>query len=103
MRLQRSINIAATPEKVWPFLVEPEKIMKWFTLLRKFEYTGNKQSGVGAVFHYEEKSGAQSGKVMVFLSGGIDSSSRDSIQRWRTYQVINFDSMLTMFVVTRKK
>jgi uncharacterized protein YndB with AHSA1/START domain len=59
MRVQRSIEIAAPPQKIWPFLVEPEKILKWFNLLRKFEYTGDKRSGVGTTFYYEEKSGGQ--------------------------------------------
>lgn len=59
MRVERSIEIAAPPEKIWPFLVEPEKIMQWFTLLRTFEYTGEQKSGVGTPFYYEEKSGPQ--------------------------------------------
>ena len=59
MKVQRSIEIAATPEKIWPFLVEPEKILKWFNLLQKFEYTGEKRSSVGTTFYYEEKSGGQ--------------------------------------------
>jgi len=59
MRIQRSIEIAAPPEKIWPFLVEPEKILKWFTLLQKFEYTGEQRSGVGTPFYYEEKSGGR--------------------------------------------
>jgi len=57
VKLQRSIEIAAPPDKVWPYLVEPEKIMKWFTFLKKFEYTGMQKSGVGTTFYYEEKSG----------------------------------------------
>ena len=57
MIVQRSIEVAAPPEKIWPFLIEPEKIMKWFTLLRKFEYTGEKHNGTGTTFYYEEKSG----------------------------------------------
>jgi len=57
MRIQRSIEIAAPPDKIWPFLVEPDKIMQWFTLLKKFEYTGEQRSGVGTPFYYEEKSG----------------------------------------------
>jgi len=61
MRVQRSIEIAAPPEKIWPFLVEPEKILKWFTLLEKFEYTSEQRSGVGTTFYYEEKSG---GRIM---------------------------------------
>jgi len=59
MKVQRYIDIAAPPEKVWPFLVEPEKILKWFNLLRKFEYTGEKRSGAGTTFYYEEKSSGQ--------------------------------------------
>ena len=57
MKLQKSIDIAAPSEKIWPYLVEPEKIMKWFTLLRKFEYTNKRCGGVGTTFYYEEKSG----------------------------------------------
>ena len=57
MRIERSVEINAPPEKIWPFLIEPEKIMKWFTLLKKFEYTGEQDGGVGTPFYYEEKSG----------------------------------------------
>ena len=56
MRVQRSIEIAAPPEKIWPFLVEPEKILKWCITLEKFEYTGEQCSGVGTHFYFEEKS-----------------------------------------------
>jgi uncharacterized protein YndB with AHSA1/START domain len=56
MRVQRSIEIAAPPEKIWPFVVEPDKILKWFYLLQKFEYTNEQRSGVGTPFYYEEKS-----------------------------------------------
>lgn len=59
MKVERSVDIAAPTEKVWPFLVEPEKILKWFDLLKKFEYTSDKRSGVGTTFYYEEKSGGQ--------------------------------------------
>jgi len=29
MKVQRSIDITAPPEKIWPFLVEPNKVLKW--------------------------------------------------------------------------
>jgi uncharacterized protein YndB with AHSA1/START domain len=58
MRIERSIDTAATPERVWPLLVAPEEIMKWFTLLESFEYTGE-QRGVGTTFHYDERSGGR--------------------------------------------
>lgn len=59
MKIQRSIEIAVPPDKIWSFLIEPEKIMKWFTLLQKFEYTSKQRSGVGTSFYYEEKSGGR--------------------------------------------
>jgi uncharacterized protein YndB with AHSA1/START domain len=55
MKIQGSINVAAPPEKVWPFLVEPERILKWYTLLQRFEYTSEQHSGVGTTFYMEEK------------------------------------------------
>ena len=55
MRIQRSIEIAAPPEKVWPFLVEPDKILKWCITLEKFEYTSDQRNGVGTPFYFEER------------------------------------------------
>ncbi len=72
MKLQRSIEIAAPPEKIWPFLVEPEKIMKWFTFLRKFEYTSKQHSGVGTTFYYEEKSGPQLMKLNYVVTEWVE-------------------------------
>jgi uncharacterized protein YndB with AHSA1/START domain len=57
MRLQKSIEIAAPPEKIWPFLVEPEKILKWCITFQKFEYTGEQRGGVGTPIYIEEKAG----------------------------------------------
>jgi uncharacterized protein YndB with AHSA1/START domain len=57
MKIQRSIETTASPQRVWPLLVEPEEILKWFTLLEKFEYTSDQRRGPGATFHYEERSG----------------------------------------------
>ncbi len=55
MQVQRSIDIAAPPQKVWPFLSEPDKILEWYIPLRKFEYTSEQRNKVGAPFYYEEK------------------------------------------------
>jgi len=57
MRVQRSIEIVASPEKIWPFLVEPEKILQWCITFQKFEYTGKQRSGVGTPLYVEEKAG----------------------------------------------
>ena len=57
MKVQNSIEIAASPDKIWPFLVEPEKILKWCITFLKFEYTGEQRGGVGTTFYLEEKAG----------------------------------------------
>ena len=55
MKVEKSIEISATPDKVWPFLVEPNKIMKWFDTFKKCEYANDKHTGVGAAYYVEEK------------------------------------------------
>jgi uncharacterized protein YndB with AHSA1/START domain len=55
MKVQDFIEIAAPPEKIWPFLVEPERILRWYTLLQRFEYTSEQHSGAGTTFYMEEK------------------------------------------------
>jgi uncharacterized protein YndB with AHSA1/START domain len=57
MKVHRSIEIEAPPEKIWPFLVEPDKILKWCITFIKFEYTNEQRSGVGGTFYLEEKAG----------------------------------------------
>lgn len=59
MKVQRSINIAAPPEKVWPFVAEPEAILEWYMPLQKFEYTSDQRNEVGAPIHFEEKVGGR--------------------------------------------
>ena len=55
MDVHRSIDIAAPPERVWPFLVEPDKVMRWFVGLHEFRYLDAGSRGVGARVHMEEK------------------------------------------------
>lgn len=59
MKISRSIDMAASPQRVWPLLVQPEAILKWFTLLERFDYTSEPPHGPGATFHYEERSGSR--------------------------------------------
>jgi uncharacterized protein YndB with AHSA1/START domain len=58
MTIERSVDTTAPAERVWPLLVTPEDILKWFTLLESFEYT-SEHRGVGATFHYDERSGGR--------------------------------------------
>jgi uncharacterized protein YndB with AHSA1/START domain len=55
MKTESSIEIAAQPEAVWPFLVEPPKILQWCITFKKFEYTSEQRSGVGTEVYIEEK------------------------------------------------
>ena len=55
MKVEKSIKISAPPEKIWPFLIDAEKIPMWFDSFRKCEITSEKKSGVGTTYYIEEK------------------------------------------------
>lgn len=55
MRIQKTIDINAAPEKVWPFFVEPEKVLQWYTTFKRFEYTGSQRDGIGTPLYIEEQ------------------------------------------------
>lgn len=54
---EKSIQIEALPEEVWTCLTHPNWIQKWWTALREYDYTSEKQSGLGMTFVVEEKIG----------------------------------------------
>ena len=55
MKICRSIVIKADPEKIWPFLVEPEYILKWCFTLESFEYMSSQKGGKGSTFRFVDK------------------------------------------------
>ncbi len=57
MKAQKSIEIAAPPSKIWPFFVEPEKILQWCITFKKFEYVSPKPGSEDAQVYIEEKAG----------------------------------------------
>ena len=60
MYVRMTVDIEAPPEIVWPYLVEPEKTVQWFTALKVFEYTSEAKGGVGSTFYwFEEAAGRQ--------------------------------------------
>ena len=55
MRIEKSIEIAAPPERIWPFLIDPEKVLQWSITFRTFQYIGEQRRGVGTPLYIEEK------------------------------------------------
>ncbi len=55
MKVEKSIDIAAPPEQIWPFFTYPEKVMQWSITFKKFQYSGDQKSGVGTPLYIEEK------------------------------------------------
>ena len=105
MKVQKSIKVAAPPEKIWPFLVEPEKILKWCITFLKFEHTSDQNNGVGKTFYIEEKAGGplmklnfkitewmENEKVAFRMTSG--SFVKDYFQSW-TIQAIPSGSRFT--------
>jgi hypothetical protein len=57
MKAQKSIEINAPVEKIWPYLFEPEKVLQWCSTYKKFEFTSAQQGGVGTPLYIEEQAG----------------------------------------------
>ncbi len=54
MFVTMSVDIKAPPERVWEFLVEPDKAMQWFTALKRYDWT-SEPGGVGSTFTWDEE------------------------------------------------
>ena len=63
MRVEKSVEITALPEKVWSFLINPDKVLLWYTPLQKFEYTSEQHAIEGTPLYFEEK---VAGRLMKF-------------------------------------
>jgi len=57
MKVQKSIEANVPVNKVWPYFVEPEKIMQWCITFKKVEYTSDQHGGVGTPIYIEEQAG----------------------------------------------
>jgi len=55
MKIEKSIEIAAPPERIWPFFIDPEKVLQWSITFREFQFTGEQRRGVGTPLYIEEK------------------------------------------------
>ena len=68
MKMHSSIEIAAAAEKIWPFLVEPKKILKWATTLKKIYFTSEQCSGLNATFYFEERAASPLVKLNLVIT-----------------------------------
>ena len=57
MKVEKSAVISATPQQIWPYLIEPDKIMKWCGTFQKCDFAGDRFNGPGNRFYVEEKAG----------------------------------------------
>ncbi|MBI4187959.1 MAG: SRPBCC family protein [Chloroflexi bacterium] len=55
MKIKKSIEIAAGAERIWPFLVEPENILKWCGTVKRILHTSEQRSGLRTSFYFEER------------------------------------------------
>jgi carbon monoxide dehydrogenase subunit G len=77
MKVQKSIDIAVSPDKIWPFFVEPEKVMQWCITFRKYEYTNKQYYGVGTPIYIEEQAGGPLMKMNFKITDCIENEKLD--------------------------
>jgi len=57
MKVEKSEVMSATPQQIWPYLIEPDKMMKWCSTFQKCDFVGDRFVGPGDCFYIEEKAG----------------------------------------------
>jgi uncharacterized protein YndB with AHSA1/START domain len=72
MKVQKKIVINALPEMVWPFLIEPDKILKWCITLESFEYTSPQKKGKHSTFRYIDKGAVHKVEVNCIITEWIE-------------------------------
>jgi hypothetical protein len=55
MKIEKSIEISAVAENIWPFLIEPANILKWCSTVKTITHTSEQRSGLMTPFYFEEK------------------------------------------------
>ena len=75
MRLQKSIEIKAVAEKIWPLLAEPNNIAKWCSPAKKIRRTNEQLSGLGTTFYFEERAVGRLMKLNFIITEWIENHS----------------------------
>jgi len=68
MRVEKAIEVNVPANSVWPYFVEPERILQWCTTFKRFEYTSDQRGGVGAPIYIEEQAGGPLMKMRFEIS-----------------------------------
>jgi uncharacterized protein YndB with AHSA1/START domain len=74
VRVERFIEIAAPPEKVWTFLSKPAMVLEWYIPLQRFEYISEKQSVKGAPIYFEEKVAGRLMKLVCVVTESVENT-----------------------------
>ena len=78
-RIEKSIEIKASPEKLWP-MIFAAGMMKWYAPLKKIDYTSKEKNKVGATVHVITE--------LAGLKGEYDCETTEVIENekvgWRT-------------------
>jgi uncharacterized protein YndB with AHSA1/START domain len=69
MEVTKSVDIAASPGRIWPYMSQPAKVLEWYFPLRKFEYTSSRHDEVGAPLYFEEKTSGGTIKMDCIVTG----------------------------------
>ncbi len=72
MQVHRSVEVAAPPERIWPLLVEPDNILKWYPTLRVFQYEDTGTRGPGARVYAEEKASGMLMKLHFVITDWVE-------------------------------
>jgi hypothetical protein len=68
MRVEKAIEVNVPSNSIWPYFVEPERILQWCITFKRFEYTSNQHSGVGTPIYIEEQAGGPLMKMRFEIS-----------------------------------
>ena len=72
MHVRQSVEIAAPPERIWPLLVEPDNVLKWYPTLTRFEYEDAGQRGPGARVYAEETASGMLMKLHFVITDWVE-------------------------------
>lgn len=72
MKVQKSIEIEASKESIWPFLVQPAKILEWYEPMHRLEYRGEQRGGIGTAFYAEEEAAGHLIKLNFVITDWVE-------------------------------